>query len=58
MKLLVNEVNGKKSGVMVPIPQYPLYSATLAEFNMYQVCVSVCSLKHVRIISIEDPLHF
>jgi alanine transaminase len=23
--------------VMVPIPQYPLYSATLAEFNMHQV---------------------
>lgn len=39
MKLLVNEVDGKKSGVMVPIPQYPLYSATLAEFNMHQVCV-------------------
>jgi alanine transaminase len=38
LKLLVAEVNGKKSGVMVPIPQYPLYSATLAEFNMYQVC--------------------
>uniref|UniRef100_A0A2Z5RE46 alanine transaminase n=1 Tax=Reticulitermes speratus TaxID=60591 RepID=A0A2Z5RE46_9NEOP len=37
MKLLVNEVNGKKSGVMVPIPQYPLYSATLAEFNMHQI---------------------
>jgi hypothetical protein len=39
MKLLVNEVDGKKSGVMVPIPQYPLYSATLAEFDMHQVCV-------------------
>lgn len=22
---------------MVPIPQYPLYSATLAEFNMHQI---------------------
>lgn len=24
-------------GVMVPIPQYPLYSATIAEFNMGQI---------------------
>jgi alanine transaminase len=41
LKILVNEVNGKRSGVMVPIPQYPLYSATLAEFNMHQVCASI-----------------
>lgn len=31
------EHNGKKSGVMVPIPQYPLYSATITEFDMTQV---------------------
>lgn len=31
------EVNGKRSGIMVPIPQYPLYSATIAEFDMAQV---------------------
>jgi alanine transaminase len=37
LKLLASEVSGKRSGVMVPIPQYPLYSATLAEFNMYQI---------------------
>jgi alanine transaminase len=41
LKLLINEVDGKRSGIMVPIPQYPLYSATLAEFNMYQVCASI-----------------
>lgn len=29
--------NGEQSGVMVPIPQYPLYSATLAEYNMGQI---------------------
>lgn len=34
MKLLINDQGGKKPGVMVPIPQYPLYSATIAEFNM------------------------
>jgi len=28
---------GKKPGVMIPIPQYPLYSATLAEYDMEQV---------------------
>ena len=29
--------NGELTGVMVPIPQYPLYSATLAEYNMHQI---------------------
>ena len=29
--------NGEPTGVMVPIPQYPLYSATLAEYSMGQI---------------------
>lgn len=37
LKLLISTVNGKKPGVMIPIPQYPLYSATLAEFNIAQI---------------------
>lgn len=37
LKMLNCDVNGKKPGVMVPIPQYPLYSATLAEFDMHQI---------------------
>ncbi|XP_044252943.1 alanine aminotransferase 1 [Tribolium madens] len=37
LKLLICNVGGKKPGVMVPIPQYPLYSASLAEFNMHQI---------------------
>ncbi|KAK9502584.1 hypothetical protein O3M35_011332 [Rhynocoris fuscipes] len=37
MKLLVKNVDGKKPGVMIPIPQYPLYSATLSEFNIHQI---------------------
>ena len=38
MKLLINGAQGKdKPGVMIPIPQYPLYSATLAEFDLAQV---------------------
>lgn len=27
----------KKSGIMVPIPQYPLYSATISEFDLGQI---------------------
>lgn len=34
---MVADVDGKKPGVLIPIPQYPLYSASLAEFNMQQV---------------------
>lgn len=36
---LVNnqEPNQKPIGVMIPIPQYPLYSATIAEYGMHQI---------------------
>ncbi|XP_020709444.1 alanine aminotransferase 2 [Athalia rosae] len=37
LKLFIETVNGKPSGVMVPIPQYPLYSAALAEFGLTQI---------------------
>eukprot|EP00096_Caligus_rogercresseyi_P009820 TRINITY_DN3417_c0_g1_i1.p1 TRINITY_DN3417_c0_g1~~TRINITY_DN3417_c0_g1_i1.p1 ORF type:complete len:529 (-),score=164.11 TRINITY_DN3417_c0_g1_i1:129-1715(-) len=38
MKLITNPNGGsKRPGVMIPIPQYPLYSASLAEYNMTQV---------------------
>ena len=37
MELLNRPVDNKPVGVMVPIPQYPLYSATVAEFGMHQV---------------------
>lgn len=30
-------VDGKPPGVLIPIPQYPLYSATLAEYGMGQI---------------------
>ena len=39
LKLLTNPNGGdgnKRPGVMIPIPQYPLYSASLAEYNMAQ----------------------
>lgn len=38
MKLIVGPTSGKEQpGVMIPIPQYPLYSASLAEYNMAQI---------------------
>lgn len=37
LKLLNRCTNGKRPGVMAPIPQYPLYLAALAEFNMHQI---------------------
>lgn len=39
LKLMTNPGgdNVKKPGVMIPIPQYPLYSASLAEYSMEQV---------------------
>lgn len=30
-------VDGKPPGIMIPIPQYPLYSATLAEYGLNQI---------------------
>jgi alanine transaminase len=37
MELLLNEPHGTPSGFMIPIPQYPLYSATISEYNAQQV---------------------
>jgi len=37
MKLLTGPGTDRRPGVMIPIPQYPLYSASLAEYNMDQV---------------------
>jgi len=37
LKLLMEPGATKKPGVMIPIPQYPLYSASLAEYDMDQV---------------------
>jgi len=37
MKLLMTGRNDQQAGVMIPIPQYPLYTATIAEYNAYPV---------------------
>ena len=38
MELLLNAPGEKKAGFMIPIPQYPLYSATISEYSAEQVC--------------------
>lgn len=38
MKLcMTGEGGNKRAGVMIPIPQYPLYTATIAEYNAYPI---------------------
>ncbi|XP_068724869.1 alanine aminotransferase 1-like [Montipora capricornis] len=39
LKLLQTGINtgNDRAGIMIPIPQYPLYSATLSEYNSYQI---------------------
>jgi len=46
LALLRCPVDGKRPGVMVPIPQYPLYSATIAEFDMAQIGYYLDESKH------------
>nr|XP_029713919.1 alanine aminotransferase 1 [Aedes albopictus] len=38
MSLFRCTIDGKLPGVMIPIPQYPMYSATIAELEMAQIC--------------------
>ena len=40
LKLLMTGRDAPKAGVMIPIPQYPLYSATNTEYNAFQVSCS------------------
>lgn len=37
MKLLNYSKSGKLPGIMIPIPQYPLYTASIAEFGMQPI---------------------
>ncbi|KAH3849887.1 alanine aminotransferase 1-like [Dreissena polymorpha] len=38
MKMLMTAKDGKeRAGIMIPIPQYPLYTATIAEYNAYPI---------------------
>ncbi|XP_060066170.1 alanine aminotransferase 1-like [Ylistrum balloti] len=35
--LMTGDVGHGRAGVMIPIPQYPLYTATIAEYNAYPI---------------------
>lgn len=35
--LMTGKIGTERAGIMIPIPQYPLYSATLTEYNAYQI---------------------
>ncbi|XP_077264362.1 alanine aminotransferase 1-like isoform X2 [Temnothorax americanus] len=37
LRLFNERIDDKPSGVMIPIPQYPLFSATVAEFGLAQI---------------------
>ncbi|KFM78584.1 Alanine aminotransferase 2-like protein, partial [Stegodyphus mimosarum] len=37
LSLFNNSATTKPPGVMIPIPQYPLFSSTVAEYGMYQI---------------------
>lgn len=37
LSILNYSTNNKPPGVMIPIPQYPLFSSTVAEYGMYQI---------------------
>jgi hypothetical protein len=39
MKFLCSGRNAKPSGFMVPVPQYPLYTATISEFDSEKVTI-------------------
>lgn len=44
--MMTGKDGAERAGVMIPIPQYPLYTATIAEYNAYPVsdlfCVMYC----------------
>ena len=37
LKMMNNPREGKKTGVLLPVPTYPLYTATLTELDMHLV---------------------
>ncbi|KAJ9595649.1 hypothetical protein L9F63_013164, partial [Diploptera punctata] len=34
LRMLNNEIDGKKTGMLIPIPTFPLYTASVTKFNM------------------------
>ena len=60
LKLLQTSVNtgNGRAGIMIPIPQYPLYSATLSEMNSYQVPNNPVNPNIKFKFSFVIPIHF
>ena len=44
MEILLTSRAGKKAGFMIPVPQYPFYTATIREFNAHPVRIIFISL--------------
>ena len=40
IELLLTDKDSKPAGFMIPIPQYPLYSATISEYSAEQVIIT------------------
>ena len=53
MKLLMTGIENPKAGVMIPIPQYPLYTATIAEYNAQTVSKRFIVLRKHTIFCID-----
>lgn len=60
MKLLMTGKGGKeRAGVMIPIPQYPLYTATIAEYNAYPVSFVTATMARGHTLSgLLCPVYF
>lgn len=44
--LLTGKGDVKKAGIMIPVPQYPLYSAAISEFDAYPIPYYLSEEKH------------
>ena len=40
LNLLISQPPSQPTGIMIPIPQYPLYTATAAEYGLHPVSTS------------------
>uniref|UniRef100_A0A2C9L353 alanine transaminase n=1 Tax=Biomphalaria glabrata TaxID=6526 RepID=A0A2C9L353_BIOGL len=57
MKLLMTTLPGKeRAGIMIPIPQYPLYTASIAEYNAVPVRLKNCFFQYKQIF--VESLYF
>lgn len=48
MELLLNSPQSKPAGFMIPIPQYPLYTATISEYNAEKVNIITIKTSKIK----------